>query len=191
VDPRNFTAAHLAIVANAEVIAIDQDPLGRQGVRLVPPVNASRAAQWRRERAARDAAAAALPLPADSPIAFRLPAAYEGKYRIVDPAFDAFAWAMDRWAGSEQAEVWASGGRAEVWVRQLAFGKWALLAFNNGLAAPAPITCDSACWSAMGWGATQAVPVRDVWTHTDNGTVTGSFTAYAVAPNATVMVVLG
>ncbi len=43
--------------------------------------------------------------------------------------------------GTEQDVVLATGGRGEVWQRQLAGAAWALLLFNNGMAASAPVEC--------------------------------------------------
>ena len=73
-----------------------------------------------------------------------------------------------------------------MWQRQLAGGDWALLLFNNGLPAPAPVACTGTCWARMGLGAA-AVAVRDVVARTDNGTAAGGYTA-VVPVNGTVLV---
>ncbi len=82
-----------------------------------------------------------------------------------------------------------------MWLRPLAGGDWAVLFFNNNLTQPQNITCGGSCWSGgagigMGWPSTAAVSVRDLWGHTDNGTVTGSLTVHGVAKDASVMVKL-
>lgn len=184
VDPATFTANDIATLLNAEALAIDRDPLGIQGQRLVPPFNAAR---WHADQERmREWRAQTVPSPVGE-AGFALPRAYEAKYRVVDPSFDLV---MEFIQGTEAAEVAATGGRPEVWARPLAGGAWAALFFNNGLPAAANITCDAACWAAMGWAPTQAVAVRDVWSHTNNGTTMGGLTAINVAVNATVMVKL-
>ena len=63
----------------------------------------------------------------------------------------------------------------------------ALLLFNNGMAGPATVTCDGACWARMWPDAGAAVAVRYVLARTDNGTTAGGFSA-TVRVNATVVV---
>ena len=171
VDPRGFSPAALALVSNAELIAIDQDPLKLQGQRVAPPVNASRSAEdaarvraWKRANLA------------------------GGSWRAAGRAHELLrggdAGAVP---GTEQDDLLAAGGRAEVWQRALAGGEWALLLFNNGLPGPAQIACDGACWARMWPDAGAAVAVRDVLARADNGTVAGGFAA-TVRVNATVVV---
>ena len=175
VDVRKMTAAALSIVTNAEVIAIDQDPAKLQGQRVVPPVNASRA----EEDARRIHAWKATHLPGGS---------WKAAGRSLE-LIDMSTHGPDVGAvpGTEEDDVLAAGGRPEVWQRQLIGGQWALLLFNNGMGAASNISCADACWSRMGWGAGQAVLVRDVFAHSDNGTAVGGFSA-VVRTNATVMV---
>ncbi len=173
VDPRNFSAHALALVRNAELIAIDQDAARRQGQRVEPPVNATRAAAdaarvraWKRANLA------------------------GGSWRAAGRAHELLrggdAGAVP---GTEADEALAAGGRAEVWQRALAGGAWALLLFNNGLAqAPAArLACDGACWARMGWPSGAAVRVRDVLARADNGTTVDGFAAM-VRTNGSVLV---
>lgn len=46
-----------------------------------------------------------------------------------------------------------------------------------------------ACWTRMGWSASQAVAVRDTVAHTNNGTVTGGISV-TLRPNATALLKL-
>lgn len=48
--------------------------------------------------------------------------------------------------------------------RRLHDGAWALVALNNA-AAPATITCDAACFAAMGFAPADLVAVRDLYLH--------------------------
>ena len=87
-------------------------------------------------------------------------------------------------SSSALMEIARSLGRGATW---LAGGAWALLLFNNGVAGGASVACAGACWARMGWGATQAVAVRDVLARADNGTAVGGFSR-VVRANATVLV---
>ena len=169
VDPRKFSPAAMALVSNAELIAIDQDALKLQGQRVIPPVNATRSSEdfyrirdWKRAN-----------LPGGS---------WRAAGRSMELLSGPDAGAIP---GTEEDEVLAAGGRPEVWQRQLSGGAWALLLFNNGMPTAANITCDGTCWARMKWGG--AVTVRDVLARTDNGTTTGGFSA-VVRTNATVLV---
>ena len=51
----------------------------------------------------------------------------------------------------------------------------------------ASVACTGACWARMGWGAAQAVAVRDVLARADNGTAVGGFSR-VVRASATVLV---
>ena len=42
-------------------------------------------------------------------------------------------------------------------------------------------------FAAIGWSATTAATVRDLWAHTDNGTHVGSFPPVVVEPHSTVL----
>jgi hypothetical protein len=171
VDPRKFTPHALALVTNPELIAIDQDGLKLQGQRVVPPVDAARSAA--------DAARIA---------AWKREHLEGGSWRAAGRAGELLAGG-DAGAvpGTEADEALAAGGRVEVWQRQLEGGAWALLLFNNGVAGGASVACTGACWARMGWGAAQAVTVRDVLARADNGTAVGGFSR-VVRANATVLV---
>lgn len=194
-DPRNFTAYSKETLLNAEVIAVDQDELGVQGRRLVPPFNSSRWAADQRLLA--DAAAAKA---TDSPLAplfrgaaFDLPPSHWHKYGVVNPEYRmAFGDVLQLVEGTELHDALAAGGRVEVWARPLVGGSFAVLFFNNGIDTATAAACDmtNGCWQALGFGSTSVVSVRDLWTHTDNGTVTGGITVPAIATNASVMVKL-
>jgi hypothetical protein len=171
VDPRKFTPHALALVSNPELIAIDQDALKLQGQRVIPPVNAARsAADWARIRAWKRANLEG------------------GSWRAAGRSMELLAGG-DAGAvpGTEEDELLAAGGRPEVWQRQLERNEWAVLLFNNGMAAAATIACDGACWARMGWREGAVVTIRDVLTRTTNGTTTGGFSAL-VRTNATVLV---
>ena len=170
VDPRKFTPHALALVSNPELIAIDQDGAKLQGRRIIPPLNATRAA----EDAARIAAWKAANLEGGS---------WKAAGRSAELLAGGDAGAVP---GTEEDEVLAGGGRGEVWQRRLLGGEFALLLFNNGMPAAATIACQGACWAGMGFGA-QAVAVRDVIARTSNGTAVGGFSA-TVPTNGTVLV---
>ena len=160
VDPRKWSPWALGLVGNPEVVAIDQDGLKMQGQRVVPPLNATRAAEDR----ARITAWKAAHLPG-------------GSWRAAGRALELLAH-PDAGAvpGTEDDEVLAAGGRVEVWQRPLVGGAWALLLFNNGVAGEAPVACTGACWARMGWSPSDVVAVRDVFARTDNGTASGGIT---------------
>jgi len=171
VDPRGMKPEAVALLANAEIVAIDQDALKLQGERVVPPADAARAAG----DAAHVAAWKAAHLPG-------------GSWRAAGRAHELLAGG-DAGAvpGTEEDAVLAAGGRAAVWQRRLAGGAWALLLFNNGVAGGATVACEGACWARMGWAPGDRVAVRDVVARADNGTAAGGFSAF-VRANATVMV---
>ena len=51
-----------------------------------------------------------------------------------------------------------------------------------GAMTPAPIE------SSTTWGPSTKASMRDLWTHTDNGTVTGSIAPMSVLPHQTIVV---
>jgi len=172
VDVRKMAPEALALIANPEVVAIDQDGLKLQGQRVIPPVNASRSSEDR-ERIAR----------------WKRANLAGGSWRAAGRSHELLAGgghAAGAVPGTEEDEVLAAGGRPEVWQRQLAGGAWALLLFNNGMGAATPVECDAACVARMGLGA--VVRVRDVFARTDNGTfaASGGYSA-VVPPNGTVL----
>lgn len=181
VDPRTFTATTIETLTNSEVIAIDQDPLGIQGSRVVPPVTEEEYFEIME-----DLLSDAHDLEKDKFLALEsgfngtyLPRTYRRKYQ------------RDMVTQLSRLEVRAKDtSRAEIYVRPLVNQRYAVLFFNRALPTSANITCDTTCWSSMNWSMNQAVNVRDVWTHTNNGTVTNSFTAMNVPINGTVMIVL-
>ena len=67
-------------------------------------------------------------------------------------------------------------GKVEVWAGPLAGGDVVLLLFNRDSAAPTAVT---ATWADLGLKANVKANVRDVWSKTDMGTFTASFTATA------------
>ncbi|GAB3779795.1 alpha-galactosidase [Dyella agri] len=77
-------------------------------------------------------------------------------------------------------------GDLEVWARPLADGGRAVVLFNRG-EHPADITAD---WTDLGFPATAALKVRDLWANKSLGRASGHFTAN-VAPHGVVMVRLG
>ncbi|HSG80821.1 MAG TPA: alpha-galactosidase [Gemmatimonadota bacterium] len=110
-DLRDMPGDIRQILTNAEVIAVDQDPLGRQGRRV------------------RD------------------------------------------------------DGDLEVWARELMDGGRAVVLFNRGVV-DAEIT---AGWPDLGYPATLAAEVRDLWRHEDLGSYSGAYSA-TVPPHGVVMV---
>lgn len=107
---RNLSAFDLETYSNTEVIVIDQDPLGVQGVRI---------------------------------------------------------------NGSSLSD---GNSTYNIWGRPLSDangGGWAILFLNNGNDA-ASLTCDQECISFMDFDASSTIYIRDVWAHTNNGTVTPS-----------------
>jgi len=63
-------------------------------------------------------------------------------------------------------------GSTNIWAKQLADGAWAMVFLNTGAAA-ADITCDVPnCIARMGLaGVGATLHLRDIWAHTDNGTI--------------------
>ena len=67
--------------------------------------------------------------------------------------------------------------------RHLHDGAWAVVALNNA-AAPATITCDAACFAAMGFAPADMVAVRDLYLHAlVNTTMAGGGLDVAVGPS--------
>eukprot|EP01102_Stenamoeba_stenopodia_P008346 TRINITY_DN2398_c0_g2_i1.p1 TRINITY_DN2398_c0_g2~~TRINITY_DN2398_c0_g2_i1.p1 ORF type:complete len:422 (+),score=74.11 TRINITY_DN2398_c0_g2_i1:58-1323(+) len=117
---RNLNAFDLETYSNAEVIAVDQDPAGVQGIRI----NGS-----------------------------------------------------DLNDGSSTVNIWGRPLSSDV-------GGWAVVFLNNGDAAT-DVTCDIGCFATMGFSSDQTLYVRDLWAHTNNGTLTpsDSFTVYNIPAN--------
>ena len=77
--------------------------------------------------------------------------------------------------------------KTNVWARNLTNGALAVVFINAGTVA-APVPCNKACFAAMGVRSTANFSARDLWTHTDNGTVTAAAgLTVTVAPSAAVM----
>jgi hypothetical protein len=78
-----------------------------------------------------------------------------------------------------------------VWARNLT-GDAKAVVFVNAGASAARVPCDPECFAAMGWGAaTTHLTMRDLWTHSDNGTVSvAGGLSVMVQPSASVMVKL-
>lgn len=192
VDPRNFTAASLQTVTNPEVIAIDQDALGVQGMRWDPPASPARIAK---DKAVREAYFDPRTNPNVPELHRDLPRT--AKYSMVARANG--AWPSGKplsradvvVPGTEAAEVIAAGGRPEIWYRPLANGDVALVLFNNNMSNPAVLTCNSTCMTSIGLPSSPAtvVAVRDVWARTNNGTTTvgAGVTVQSVPTDATVL----
>ena len=72
-----------------------------------------------------------------------------------------------------------------VWARNLSDSSVAVALYNEGDAA---IEIGVPSFTALGWPATQKATVRDLWAHTDNGTVVGSLPNVTVRAHATVVV---
>eukprot|EP01051_Picozoa_sp_SAG22_P003408 SAG22_NODE_165_length_16780_cov_57.761525_4_plen_119_part_00 len=78
---------------------------------------------------------------------------------------------------------------ANVWARNLTGGAKAVVFFNTA-AAPARVPCGAACFAAMAASSPQ-YKMRDLWTHSDNGTVApAQGMSVTVGPSATVMLKL-
>ena len=75
----------------------------------------------------------------------------------------------------------APRGVSNVWGRRLIDKSWAVVLANFNRTAAATVTCDSACLALMGWAPSQSLSVRDLWTHTENGTVSGASGGISVA----------
>jgi alpha-galactosidase len=112
-DLRSMSAATKATLTNAEVIAVDQDPVGAQGRRVATPAT-----------------------------------------------------------------------NIEVWSKTLSGTNTRAVALLNRGSAAASITVQ---WSAIGI-PTGAATVRDLWSHTDLGSFTGSYTASSVPSHGVTMV---
>jgi hypothetical protein len=76
-----------------------------------------------------------------------------------------------------------SVSQTNIWGRELADGSWALVFLNAGTA-DSNITCDATCFTATGFDNSTNLSIRDMWTHTENGTTTGGgYTAENVPGN--------
>ena len=71
-----------------------------------------------------------------------------------------------------------------VWARTLSDGSIAVALYNEG---DSPRSIGTG-FAALGWPATAKASVRDLWAHTDNGTVTGALGNVTVRAHATVVV---
>jgi len=77
------------------------------------------------------------------------------------------------------------GGAEEVFAGPLANGDIVILIWNRNVEGSANITADFSY--IPGLGAGKSASIRDVWEHTDLGTVTGSITATSVPPHGVVV----
>jgi alpha-galactosidase len=111
---RNMTDQFLNIYKNQEVIAVNQDPAGKQGFRV---------------------AGQALDINANISI--------------------------------------------NVIARPLHTGSWAAVFVNVGKST-SDIVCKSTCLKMMGFSSKDQIKVRDLWTHKDEKTIQGSYTAHSV-----------
>lgn len=76
--------------------------------------------------------------------------------------------------------LWKDNATAtEVWTRPLANGDVAVILLNGDPFANNNVTVT---WASLGWGAAAVVRARDLWSHTDLGNLTASFTAVALVP---------
>ena len=75
-------------------------------------------------------------------------------------------------------------GDSTVWARKLSDGSIAVALYNEQDTARSIGTS----FAALGWSGSAKTTVRDLWTHTDNGTATGALTNVTVRPHATVVV---
>ena len=78
-------------------------------------------------------------------------------------------------------------GDLSVWARMLSDGSAAVALYNQG---DFPATL-SVSFAALGWPATAAAAVRDLWAHADLGVFTGRYPAsggVSVAPHETHLV---
>jgi alpha-galactosidase len=71
------------------------------------------------------------------------------------------------------------GATFNVWARPLTDGSSGVVFLNAHLLFPATVTCDATCFTAGGW---HSVSVRDLWSHTELGNFTGSFSAKSLPP---------
>jgi alpha-galactosidase len=72
-----------------------------------------------------------------------------------------------------------------VWGRKLQDGSAVLNFLNNNNKTAEDITCEGACFTALGFKSTDQLKVRDLWSHSDIGTITAGsgYTAKAVPEN--------
>lgn len=75
-------------------------------------------------------------------------------------------------------------GDLTVWARNLTDGSVALALYNEN-DEPASIGVD---FPRLGWTASTRATVRDLWAHSDNGTVVGSIRNMTVRPHAVILV---
>ncbi|RST30615.1 glycoside hydrolase family 27 protein [Sphingomonas ginkgonis] len=87
-------------------------------------------------------------------------------------------------AGIQGHRVWKDGDR-EVWMKPLADGGRAVLLWNRSEAS-VPIAAD---WSMLGYPASLRLRVRDLWTHRDQGQISGRYLA-TVPAHGVVMVTM-
>ena len=60
--------------------------------------------------------------------------------------------------------------KTNVWARNLTNGALAVVFINVGtVSALVPVSCNKACFDAMGVRSAANFSARDLWTHTDNG----------------------
>ena len=92
-----------------------------------------------------------------------------------------------RWGGAKGERCLATepASSSSVFGRRLADG-WAVLLINWA-EKHATVSCDAECMGKMGFGG-ESVAVRDLWTHTDNGTATSL--AFTVPGDGSVMLKL-
>jgi len=201
-----MTAPDFELLTNPEVIVIDQDPLTKQGARLLPLARArSRIGAsvlphvpgFLRGVARSNFALTARALAAGhagGTAAGRLPSSHARKYLSV-------AWAhLERQGFGSRAEAERhsldaayvadalaaglrspAGGQSEVWARNLTGGDVAVLLFNNNQTDAQTIECSGSCWVGMGFGPTQTVRVRDVFARRDLGSASGRVSAQGIA----------
>eukprot|EP01052_Picozoa_sp_SAG31_P010089 SAG31_NODE_542_length_14269_cov_7.826253_17_plen_161_part_00 len=84
---------------------------------------------------------------------------------------------------SDRAEPKGSSVTAQLWSKPLADGGVAVILFNRRLT---PISGWTFDFRDVGLSASSAVSIRDLWSHTDNGTHTSSFKSLLVEPHGVV-----
>ena len=72
----------------------------------------------------------------------------------------------------------------EVWAGPLHDGSQAVVLFNRARSGSEPITVQ---WSDIGFPADQPALVRDLWSHTDIGVFTGSYTSPNIDSHSSMM----
>ena len=77
-----------------------------------------------------------------------------------------------------------SDAASGVWARNLSDGSIAVALYNEH-DSPQSMGVD---FASLGWKASTRAKVRDLWAHSDNGTVTGALPSTTVAPHATIVV---